>query len=93
MAVLCVVVATGADGQQIEEVAREAARDNPVGRKVVNIGEPECPPDEQLQEWTQGSSMPGALFIRANGSLFAVLSVAEAKNFPAVDLTFARAAQ
>ena len=93
MAVLCVVIATGADGQQIEQVARNAASSDPVGRLVVNIGEPNCPPDQQLQQWCVGNATPGSLFVRANGSLFTVLSVEEAKNFPAVNDTFAEAAQ
>jgi len=93
MPVLCVVLATGADGQEIEEVVREAASASPRRRKVVSIGEPDCPPDDRLREWCGDNAAPGALFLRRDGTLSAVLSVDEAKSFPAVQAAFAEAAQ
>lgn len=91
--VRCVVVAASPYRESIATVTKEAAAKNPVGRVVLLPGEAGYPAAQQIQGWlaAAGVASPGAIVLRADGSVYRVLDIDKAQAGIAVDYCFAQA--
>ncbi|HEX6100484.1 MAG TPA: hypothetical protein VF432_29485 [Thermoanaerobaculia bacterium] len=83
------IVASGADRNAIEAIARPLAALNPVGRRVVVPGDSDYPDDASIAQWVAGTANPGAVVLRPNGTVYTVLNVDRASHGAWVEDAFA----
>jgi hypothetical protein len=88
----CIVATDEHVANQIFNVAAAAAALDPIGRKVIRIGQPPCPSDADIATACANVDPRGAIVLRNDFTVFDVLNVEDALNGAIVDDDFAQAA-
>lgn len=88
----CIVAVDPQDAERIFNVAAAAAALNPMGRRVVRIGNPPCPDENAIAAACAGVDRRGAIVLRNDLSVFDVLDVDDATNGAIVEDDFSGAA-
>jgi hypothetical protein len=83
------VIATGQLGLDIAARAHSFAALDPVGRRVVSFGDEDFPAPADVADWTATLREPGAVVLRANGSLYRALEAADAIDGLVIEDAFA----
>lgn len=92
MAVMFCVVASDPQARTaIIALAKQKASLDSFGRKVLVPGDVGFPSPEQISAATTGVPNPGAIVLNGNGTVFDVLSVADASNGAFIESRFINA--